>query len=81
MRLVLLTILIFSIQVSASTGEGQLGEATMASIENDWGRSKDSFTRENTSHEEIRQLVENLLNAPAKSKIGEKSFPQADSSK
>lgn len=82
MRLVLFTILVFSLQVLANTNEGSIaGEANMSSVvESDWGRSKDSFVRDNTSHAEIKQLVDNLLNSPSETKIGEKSFPQADSS-
>lgn len=82
MRLVLLTILVFSLQVFANTNEGSIaGEANMSSVaESDWGRSKDSFVRDNTPHDEIKQLVDNLLTSPENPKIGEKSFRQSDSS-
>lgn len=82
MRLVLLTILAFSIQVFANTGDSgsAMGEASLSSVmDTKWG--KDSFVRDNTTHEDIKQLVDNLLNSPSESKIGEKSFPQADSSR
>jgi hypothetical protein len=81
MRLALLTILVFSVPAFAATGDGSIGEANLSSVvDNNWGRKKDSFVRDNTSHEEIRELVDNLLGSPSKSKNGEKSFPQADSS-
>ena len=83
MRFVLLTILAFSLPVFADIGESASaveGQASLSSMESEWGRSKDSFVRDN-DHERIKQLVDNLLKSPTDSKIEEKSFPQADSSK
>ena len=83
MRLVLTTILAFSLPALANTGDAASaseGQTTLSSMESSWARNKDSFVRDN-DQERVKQLVDNLLKSPSDSRNEEKSFPQADSSK